>query len=302
MTKPVARLTDINSAGGPIFAAVSGDVLVNNKPAAMIGSQVAPHIPFKGPHKVPSTIITGSTSVLVNGRPLAHIGSMTSCGHPIALGSSDVLVGTGAMSVSATDPYKSPQARELVRQNGPAAIGLDQPPDTPANPEPVDCGGFSSSLSPEDYNKKISNNYTLADLSIRAKAGQHYIKEQHGLTVPQICCSLSALAVNIIEAIRVKYPGFNVNSAFRTAKNGSDHERGFACDLQWPGIGRNDLLTRCQWASENLPFYQIIYEAPPSSAYGWLHISYNGGKKISGKPPVLSWFGSNYIPGLQLQA
>lgn len=302
MSKPVSRKTDQNSAGGPISENVSPDVFVNGKPAAMIDSQVEPHNPYKGPHKNPTKITSGSDTVFVNGRKLAYVGSSTSCGHPINTGSPDVFVGTGATVVVQPDPYQSPEAKELVKQNGPAAIGLDQPPDTPANPEPVDCGGFSPNLTPEDYNKKISNNYTLADLSIRAKAGQHYIKEQHGLTVPQICCSLSALAVNIIEPIRVKYPGFNVNSAFRTAKNGSDHERGFACDLQWPGIGRSDLLARCKWASENLPFYQIIYEAPPSSAFGWLHISYNGGKRISGKPPILSWFGSNYIPGLLLQA
>jgi uncharacterized Zn-binding protein involved in type VI secretion len=306
MSKPAARLSDVNTAGGPIVSAVSTNVLINGRPAATVGSVVAPHFPYKKIHKMPTYIVTGSPSVLVNGKPLAHMGSNTICGHTIATGAVDVLVGSGGIGIGggAANPYESPEAQELVRQNGPAAIGLDQPPDTPTtSPEPADCGGFLNELTTADYNKKISNNFTLGDFSIRARAGQHYIKAQHGLTVQQICCSLSALAKNIGDPLRVKYPqNFSLNSGFRAAKNGSDHERGLACDIQWAGISAEELLARCQWAVDNLPFWQIIYEKPPSSSFGWMHIAYNGGKRISGKPPVLSWFGSNYIQGLVLRA
>jgi len=93
MGKKVARLGDVNSAGGPIVSMVSKDVFINGKPAAMIASLVASHAPFKGPHKPPTSITSGAQTVLVNNRPLAHIGSSTTCGHPIATGSSDVEVG-----------------------------------------------------------------------------------------------------------------------------------------------------------------------------------------------------------------
>lgn len=93
MSKKVARLGDLNSAGGPIISNVSRDVFINNKPAAMIGSLVAPHVPFKGPHKPPTAITSGAQTVFVNNRPLAHVGSNTTCGHPISTGSSDVEVG-----------------------------------------------------------------------------------------------------------------------------------------------------------------------------------------------------------------
>jgi uncharacterized Zn-binding protein involved in type VI secretion len=93
MGKKVARLGDLNSAGGPIITNVSQNVFINNKPAAMIGSLVAPHSPYKGPHRPPTEITSGAPTVFVNNRRLAHIGSSTTCGHPIATGSPDVEVG-----------------------------------------------------------------------------------------------------------------------------------------------------------------------------------------------------------------
>jgi uncharacterized Zn-binding protein involved in type VI secretion len=300
MAKPVARLSDVNTAGGAITSAVSTNVLVNGRPAAMIGSVIVPHFPYKKIHKVPTFITTGANSVLVNGRPLAHISSSTTCGHSIATGSGDVLVGSGGISVSAgADPYESPQAQQLARENGPAAIGLDQPPETTTTPEPVDCGGFLSTLTAEDYNKRLSPNYTLGDLSIRTRAGQHYIKAQHGLTVQNICCNLKEVAVNILQPMLIKYPGFTVNSGFRTAKNGSDHEKGMAVDLQWQGIAPSKLIEICEYAANTLGTWQVIYEKPPTSTYGWVHIAYNKGR--TGPQPRLSWFGSRYYQGFLLQ-
>lgn len=93
MAKPVARLGDMNIAGGIIFFPVSTNVTVNGRPVATVGSMVFPHAPFKAQHAAPSVILIGSFSVTVNNKPIATTGSMTTCGHPIGLGSLDVMAG-----------------------------------------------------------------------------------------------------------------------------------------------------------------------------------------------------------------
>jgi zinc D-Ala-D-Ala carboxypeptidase len=77
--------------------------------------------------------------------------------------------------------------------------------------------------------------------------------------------------------------GVKVNSGFRhplvNAKvNGSptsDHCKGFAADIEIPGIANPDLA---EWIKENCRFRQLILEfytpgGPPDS--GWVHVSYN---------------------------
>ena len=202
----------------------------------------------------------------------------------------------------AGNPYKapSPVAVALVQENGPAAVGLDQPAGDQTNPTPVDCNRFAGELTADDYATNISTvsgfTCTLGQLSINARSGSHAIRAQHGLTSQQICCSLIALANNVLAPIWKQYPGFVINSGFRQSKNGSDHEKGLAADIQWP----NGLQEKCTWASTapGLAFWQLIYEKPPTSALGWMHVSYNGGKRHSTKPPVLTWAGANYMPGI----
>lgn len=203
-----------------------------------------------------------------------------------------------------SNPYSapSPAAVQLIQDNGPAAVGLDQPAGDQTNPTPVDCNRFAGVLTTADYNLNISTvagfSCTLGQMSIYAKAGAHEIRAQHGLTSQQICCSLIALANNVLAPIWAKYPGFIINSGFRQSKNGSDHEKGLAADLQWPNGVLKERCDWCSWSQTGIPFWQLIYEKPPTSLYGWMHISYNGGKKHSTKPPVCTWAGTIYMPGI----
>lgn len=121
-----------------------------------------------------------------------------------------------------------------------------------------------------DYSMKLSANYTLGDLSTKAVLF-HSIKAQHGLSVSEIVANLKAVAVNILEPLKAKYPGFKVNSGFRTSTGGkSQHERGEAVDIQFPGAPAAKYSEVAKWAAANLPYDQMIFEHGKSI---WLHFS-----------------------------
>lgn len=162
----------------------------------------------------------------------------------------------------------------------------------------VTCGDFSEPLSESDYNKNISTNYKLRDLSISC-VFPYRINAQRGLKESDIACNLQAVAENCLEPLRQKYPGFRVNSGFRVGEGQSQHGTGQAVDLQWPNKTKAQLLEICQWASENLKFDQLIYEVPGNSAAGWMHISFNrSGNRTSGRPKLMTWKGGPYLTGL----
>ncbi|MGE5595948.1 MAG: PAAR domain-containing protein [Hyphomicrobiales bacterium] len=78
---------------GIIMGGVSTNVLIEGKPAAVVGSvaqNVPPHIPQGGPFQAPpnnqGTIITGSQTVLINGKPAARTGDTAlTCNDPSPL-------------------------------------------------------------------------------------------------------------------------------------------------------------------------------------------------------------------------
>ena len=90
---------------GTISGNCSTNVLINNKPAATLGSiamNTPPHIPQGGPFQVPPTnqanIIKGSATVLINNKPAARAGDTAmTCNDPAPLPGGTV-VGT-AMTV-----------------------------------------------------------------------------------------------------------------------------------------------------------------------------------------------------------
>lgn len=89
----VARRGDpgVVHGSGYSIASGSGDVLVNDRPAARVGDRSTTHRRPGGRHV--STIAAGSGSVFVNDRPLAREGDRLSSCTSIAAGSGDVFAG-----------------------------------------------------------------------------------------------------------------------------------------------------------------------------------------------------------------
>lgn len=85
--QPAARVGDAICHGGAI-ASGSGNVLINDLPAALCGMSAAPCGLHGG-----ACVASGSATVFINGQPAARLGDVTGCGSAIVCGSGDVLIG-----------------------------------------------------------------------------------------------------------------------------------------------------------------------------------------------------------------
>lgn len=146
------------------------------------------------------------------------------------------------------------------------------------------------------YNTRLSRNYTLGQLSVNTVLSRNPIRAQVGLDPGDIICNLKAVAENILEPMRARYPGFNINSGFRADTGASQHNKGQAVDLQWPNKTNRQMFEIAQWAARNLPVDQLIVE---HGRRIWLHISYNRtASRQRGK--LTTMINNRYTSGLSL--
>lgn len=97
---PAARITDMHTCpmqtpafpspiphvGGPVVGPGVPNVLIGNKPAAVVGDMCT----CVGP---PDTIVKGSSTVFIGGRPAARMGDSTAHGGTIMAGLPTVMIG-----------------------------------------------------------------------------------------------------------------------------------------------------------------------------------------------------------------
>lgn len=308
-----------DSAGGTIVAG-SANVFANNSPDARVGDAVAGH--GKPPHAAP-VMAAGSPNVFSNNIPTSRAGDAASCGHT-ASGSDDVFVNEPGENLGGVfvpeNPYQAVFVKKIVAEAGGNAphddpdstvisygLGEDTAPvpvdetkpadDTPGKVdagEPTACGDFK--VDPVDYDQKLSTNFAISNFTLKT-LWVHKLEAQNGLSVADIICNLKGLAENILEPLAVKYPGFRINSGFRKGTGTSQHNRGMACDLQWPGLSPAGYTPIANWIRDNLPFDQLIFEHGNNI---WLHISYNRTASKQ-RNQLLTYYPKvtpNYKPGL----
>lgn len=99
----------------------------------------------------------------------------------------------------------------------------------------------------------------------------------------QIIANLKLLVEKIIQPVRTKYnrtmiinSGYRaplVNAAVGGSKT-SDHCKGYAADIEIPGVSNHELAT---YIADNFKFTQIILEfhIPEIPDSGWVHVSYD---------------------------
>jgi len=92
---PAARVGDMHTCpivippphvGGPVMPPGVMTVLIENMPAATVGSMCT----CTGP---PDSIVMGSQTVLIGGKPAARMGDTTAHGGQITLGAATVMIG-----------------------------------------------------------------------------------------------------------------------------------------------------------------------------------------------------------------
>jgi hypothetical protein len=278
----------------------SDDVLANAIGVIRSGDTVITHLhpgPCDTPHN--PALDSYSPNVFANNKNLGRFGDTYGGDHIVSSGSTNVFANEPGDLIGdifiPENPYQPAFVAKVTEQAGGNAphddpdsevISYGTPADTAPGPEnptaetdetpaaktngtPIDCGDFS--VDPIDYNQNLTENFTIKNLTIGALFA-HKIVAQNGFTEAEVICNLKGLAENILEPLKVKYPGFRINSGFRKGTSTSQHNRGMACDLQWPGITPAQYTPIAEWIRSNLPFDQLIFEHGNSI---WLHLAYN---------------------------
>ncbi|AUR97761.1 PAAR motif protein [Vibrio phage 1.244.A._10N.261.54.C3] len=299
----------------------SGDVMVNGIPALRAGDAQTGHKCVVKPYPFhPSKQAEGSLTVKINGMMAARIGDSTDCGDMIAQGSSNVFVGDKGSTVVVDGivlpPDQNSQANyaEVVMDLGDGIIKADgyTNEDVDDDDSVKDVPVAEDNEPAEDqeqvhtncllysggYDFKLSENFTLKDLTIGATFA-HTLKEQNGLTEAEIVCNLQGLAENVLEMIWYMWPNFRINSGFRTSSGGtSQHEKGQAVDIQWPGLSYDEYWARAQWIKKHLNYDQFLFEHGKSV---WFHLSYNrsGNRSVTASNKIMTMYKNKFTKGLK---
>lgn len=157
----------------------------------------------------------------------------------------------------------------------------------------IDCDDFKNDIN---YNMKISNHFTLANLSTNAVVSSYKLKNQKGLNKEQIACNLKDLAVNVLDKIKDKYPSMFITSGFRHGSGNSQHNIGQAVDMQFSGKKNKDYKDIADWISKNVDHDQLLLEYKNrGTRLPWIHISYK--KKLNRSISLTFFNDSSKNPG-----
>jgi len=145
---------------------------------------------------------------------------------------------------------------------------------------------FATKLTPSGFTlgqaiKNVTFPRTIAQLADNVK----------GLPPQNIVNNLAALALNILEPIKAKYPNMLITNTYREGKGQAQHGTGQAADLQFRGVGAHSYFEIATWIEKNIPYDQLLLEYLPSKTV-WIHISYAipnlpyGGQSVRVSKPI----------------
>jgi hypothetical protein len=105
---------------------------------------------------------------------------------------------------------------------------------------------------------------------------QQLAQSHPSVTSPQnVVNNLAALALNVYEPVKAKYPNAFMTNSFRHGASigGGAHGTGQACDIQFRGVAAYDYYDIAVWMSKNIPYDQLLLEYLPGKTV-WIHVSY----------------------------
>lgn len=155
-----------------------------------------------------------------------------------------------------------------------------------------------------NYETKLSTNFTIADFTVNALF-PNPMKDYPGYSINERVCNLQGLATNVAETIFSKYGRFRINSALRNQTSSSSglsqHVKGEAMDIQFPGWNYNRYWDNALWIIENVPFDQFIFEHSDKTGLVWYHLSFKrgGNRPPSDRTKVMTMYKNQYSPGLK---
>lgn len=161
----------------------------------------------------------------------------------------------------------------------------EQPPpkEAPKKEEQKECGDdhkYPVGKGPYSSGTRLNDNWTLGQLCTGRSgipSGTNY-----GKSSKEIVQNLQALADNVLDPIKKKYPNLiitntwrseAVNNSLKGSSKTSDHLSGQAVDLQFSGFSRQQTYEAAVEIQKLLPDYnQILLEYSGKSM--WIHVSY----------------------------
>lgn len=145
----------------------------------------------------------------------------------------------------------------------------------------------------------LSANFTVADMCFGAVGSYTFTAssvQASGLTQKQILLNMCHHAKTVLEPMLAAYGPFTITSGFRNKSGGSQHNKGQATDIQFPGKTGTEYYETAQDIRDNINFDQMILEWFGRNP--WIHVSSNPG---SHRKQVLTQVGRNsYDAGLKL--
>lgn len=130
----------------------------------------------------------------------------------------------------------------------------------------------------------LSDNYKLRDFFPTRSISQFtsYSRGSRTLSKWDIIQNYRCLALNVLEPLRQRYPGFRINSGFRHDTNSA--HRYAAVDLQWPNhmSNKSKMVEIANYVATSLPRCDQILLETANGNTAWLHIGYvlwNGQKR-----------------------
>ena len=179
--------------------------------------------------------------------------------------------------------------KELTTTPTPKTEGVAASKDRPADRPSAAVSGditFATKLTPSGFTlgqaiKNVTFPRTIAQLADNVK----------GLPPQNIVNNLAALALNILEPIKAKYPNMLITNTYREGKGQAQHGTGQAADLQFRGVGAHSYFEIATWIEKNIPYDQLLLEYLPSKTV-WIHISYAipnlpyGGQSVRVSKPI----------------
>lgn len=259
-------------------------------------------------------------NVKANGQLIALYNAATTPGTPPSAPVPFVTISAAVQNNDGEDTSRGKaQADEFLAQGKITkreydAITKDTPPSTagvgPAKVTVQTKEGFTFSGDTFEYSTVLSaKGTTLGDMIKKVtfpRTIQQLGQSGLGLTAAQVVTNLSALAVNVVEPVKAKYPMAFLTNSFRQGKGEAQHGTGQACDIQFSGVKAHDYFDIIVWMSKNIPYGQLLLEYLPNQTV-WCHVSYEipglpaGGitvKPINKLATLNGAAGGRFIPNL----
>lgn len=176
------------------------------------------------------------------------------------------LISTGAENLMSSIANAAPQ--QVPSSNEPGGGNGNQGCKTV---DPMNDGKVNENTRSIDYSQMLSQNFSLHSLTIGSgiEPGKNML---NGDDIPKVVKNLSGLAENVLEPLRMQYPGFTILSGWR--QEGDGHKDGKAVDVSW-GVSPSKLTEIASYVQANIPAAEVKMI---QQKIGWLHLTYDEGK------------------------